>query len=204
MALFPRTLAWLLLATLVHGDRTHDTLFTRGPAFSLHPNPTFTVVSPELGRSGAFLQTQHTVDGLGLVPSLTWKPGSNQVQEYIIVAQDPDDPSPPATVHGLFYGIPGVFTGLDGEDFRNGTAPYTVTGGFRYGQTHGGHVYLAPHTHAPRAQAQGPGLHRYFFQVVALKDRVDQRRLGWPATVEQMSHAIEGKVVGWGEWIGLA
>lgn len=50
----------------------------------------------------------------------------------------------------------------------------------------------------PRAQDPGPGLHWYFFQVIALKDRVDQRRLGWPATVEQMSHAIEGKAVGWG------
>lgn len=190
-------LAWALLAILVHGDSRNSKLFIKGPAFSLYPDPTFTVYSPELGRSGAWMTTNYTKEGSGRFPSLEWKSPSPYVKEYLLVSEDPDAPLSHPITHGLYYGIPHLYTALADEDFKNGTQPYTVSGGFRYGACRGNGIYLPP------APMPGHGPHRYFFEIIALNERIDARRFKAPVTVDEISHAIEGKVIGWGAWIGL-
>ena len=190
-------LAWALLAILVYGDSEYGKLFIKGSAFSLYPDPTFTVVSPELGRSGAWMSSNYTADGSGRFPGLEWRSPSPYVKEYLLVSEDPDAPLSRPIVHGLYYGIPRVFTGLGDEDFQYGTEPYTVSGGFKYGVCRGGGVYLPP------SPMPGHGLHRYFFEIIALNERIDTRKLESPVTLDEISHAIEGKVIGWGAWIGL-
>lgn len=49
----------------------------------------------------------------------------------------------------------------------------------------------------------GHGPHRYFYQLVALKEAVDVEKLGGKVTKDGLGAAIVGKVAGWGQWIGV-
>ena len=49
----------------------------------------------------------------------------------------------------------------------------------------------------------GHGPHRYFFQVIGLGQEVDQSSLTEAVTREELGREIQGKVVGWGTWIGV-
>lgn len=55
----------------------------------------------------------------------------------------------------------------------------------------------------PRAP-MGHGVHRYFFQLVALGEGLDVKvgDAEEGATREEVARACEGKVVGWGVWVG--
>ena len=53
----------------------------------------------------------------------------------------------------------------------------------------------------------GHGMHRYFFQVVGLSERMDWDEVEGEAGSERLSLAVlkekvQGKVVAWGVWIG--
>ena len=50
----------------------------------------------------------------------------------------------------------------------------------------------------------GHGPHRYFYQLAALKEPVDVGKLGGgKVTKDGLGADIVGKVVGWGEWVGV-
>lgn len=55
----------------------------------------------------------------------------------------------------------------------------------------------------PRA-LKGHGPHRYYYQLIALKEPLDLKSIGPIATKAELVKAIEGKVAGWGLWIGIS
>ena len=47
----------------------------------------------------------------------------------------------------------------------------------------------------------GHGVHRYFYQLVALREPVDTGKMA-KVTKDGLGRAIVGNVLGWGQWIG--
>lgn len=50
---------------------------------------------------------------------------------------------------------------------------------------------------------KGHGEHRYFYFIIALKEVLDEGRMGKLPKLEELARECEGKVVGWGQWIGV-
>ncbi|KZF26793.1 PEBP-like protein [Xylona heveae TC161] len=218
-----------------------DKLFIRGPAFADLPDPTLTVESPDCGPSHSHMKPEHTPlgpTGANRFPTLTWtlsrpppstsspsspsapppsrSEGRDVVQEYLVVAEDPDAPMPTPITHGIYYGIPATRTSITPEDIElladsgagagTGTTPKVTNdknnsnlkGGFKRGANWNKTVYSGPRpllNHGP---------HRYWYQVIALKEPLDRTVLSSPlATKKEIAQAIQGKVVGWGAWIGV-
>lgn len=56
----------------------------------------------------------------------------------------------------------------------------------------------------PRA-LKGHGEHRYYyFMVVALREALDGGKLSEVAKKEELAKECEGRVCGWGEWVGVS
>lgn len=174
-----------------------DRLFSKGPAFSQFPHPTITVDCPEVGPSGSQLHVDHSADGAGRFPSLQWDAASPKTKQFLLISEDPDAPLAKPVVHGIYYGIPPNKTGVTGSDFEQATKPFSLKGGFFYGKNRRDNVYLPP------KPMLGHGPHRYFYILVALSQLIDGGVLGECPTIEEVGRAIDGNVVGWGEWVGV-
>jgi phosphatidylethanolamine-binding protein (PEBP) family uncharacterized protein len=100
------------------------------------------------------------------------------------------------------YAIPGAKTSIERSDLilaENGKpSPNSLKGGFKHGANLRKTVY-----NGPRA-LKGHGPHRYYFQVVALKEPLDYSSMSAVATKKELATAVKGKVAGWGEWIGVS
>jgi phosphatidylethanolamine-binding protein (PEBP) family uncharacterized protein len=172
-------------------------LFIKERAFSSFPEPTFVVESPDCGPSGSAMGEDYSQLGSERFPLLKWNTDSlaPEIKEYLIIVEDPDAPLPTPITHGLYWGITGETTGFGGEAVKpNGD----VKGGkgYRVGKNRKGTVYLGPRP------VLGHGEHRYMFDVIGLKEKLDAKNLNEIPTKEDLSKAIDGKVVGWGRWMG--
>ncbi|KAJ6087630.1 hypothetical protein N7467_006544 [Penicillium canescens] len=162
-------------------------LFSKGPAFSQFPEPTINLECREVGPTGSQLDVEHSADGVGRFPSLSWPAASPEIKQYLLINEDPDAPLP----------ILLSTSAISAEDVEAATEQGTLKGGFRYGKNRRGNVYIPPRP------LLGHGPHRYFFTLVALTEPVDLGKLSLLPTVEEMSREIDGKVAGWGEWVGV-
>ena len=191
------------LGSLLTSQRGRDDkLFIKGPAFVKLPKSTIEVTSPECGQSNSHLSVEHSADGQGRFPQLQWKAPKDaaEIKEYILIVEDPDAPLPNPIVHGIYHSIPADVNSVDGSSFEQKAHPSEermLAGGFKYGQNRRGTVYIGPRP------VLGHGPHRYFFQVVGLGEKLSQSKLSAAATKEELAREIEGKVVGWGSWIGV-
>ena len=183
-------------------------VFTNGPAFKDLPNPTFDLNCPECGPSGSTMKLHHTQvgpreskDGF---PNLTWKRVEG-VKEYILLCEDVDLPIPIVVFHGLFYSIPESTTAVMADDMnpvdaagdaKRSVGPYITEGGFKYLKNIQGNHYRGP------KPVRGHGPHRYYYQLVALKEAVNTDKMG-KVTKDGLGAAILGNVIGWGQWIGV-
>lgn len=107
--------------------------------------------------------------------------------------EDPDAPLPSPIVHGIYYGISGESKEFGGE----GVVPsggLKAGKGFKVGRNRKGTVYIGPRP------VLGHGVHRYMFDVVGLREELVG--LNECPTKEELVKAVEGKVVGWGRWMG--
>ncbi|KAH8203354.1 hypothetical protein TruAng_002449 [Truncatella angustata] len=80
-----------------------DGLFITNPAFKSCSKPTIAITSPDCGETNAQLGLDYTHDGAGKFPELSWQvPGDlkDEVQEWLLVSEDPDAPLPSPIVHG--------------------------------------------------------------------------------------------------------
>ncbi|KAJ5864985.1 uncharacterized protein N7529_006901 [Penicillium soppii] len=168
-------------------------LFTKASSFSQFPSPTINLEC-QLGPSGTRLDVDHSADGVGRFPTLTW-PISPTIKEYLLISEDPDAPLPNPVIHGIYYGIPATMTGVTAEDFESDGDG--LKGGFSYGQNRRGNVYIPPRP------LLGHGPHRYFFTLVALSKPIEGAAFQGRPTIKEVLAEIEGKVVGWGEWVGV-
>ena len=196
------------LARLLSSVKGHDKLlFTKQPVFKDIPN-NIVVEAPEVGSFGSQLGVEYSTFGTSKFPELKWSLspeaslGKDEVQEYILLCEDPDVPIPGMIgLHGLYYNIPWSKTHVDGtdveldEDKSRGQAKW-LKGGFRMGKTLSGKAYNGARPPV------GHGGHRYFYQVIALKEKVNADRLSPVATKAELLKEINGKVLGWGSWYG--
>lgn len=172
-------------------------LFTKGPAFAQAPSPTLTVDCIEVGESGSKMHTDLSAEGAGRFPTLSWTAATPDVKEYLLISEDPDAPLPSPIIHGIYYGIPPSATGVSDADLESAKGEYKLKGGFKYGKNRRGNIYIPPRP------LLGHGPHRYFFTLIALSQPVDASKMSPFPTAEEMAKEIEGKVLSWGEWVGL-
>jgi len=117
------------------------------------------------------------------------------------MVEDADGPLGFPIMHAAYYHIPPEKTSLENEDLeRVGEKGNLLKGGFKYGKNLRGTVYSGP------KPLKGHGEHRYFYEVVALSGTVGEegKGLSCPAKKDEIVKGIEGKVLGWGQWIGVA
>jgi phosphatidylethanolamine-binding protein (PEBP) family uncharacterized protein len=196
------------LAKLLYNQRGRDAkLFTKRPAFADFPEPTIDVTSPDCGPSNSTLKVEYTQYGADRFPELEWTPppaiaAAGKVKEYLLVNEDPDAPIPNPPVHCLFFKIPPTTTRITHEDAMLDREKcgakgkkFVLKGGFRASKT-----ILGKHYGGPRPPV-GHGPHRYFYEVVALKEPLEG--LSEMPTRKEVSDAIVGKVLGWGVWVGV-
>jgi len=189
------------LGRLLFNFKAHDDkLFTKGPAFTSFSEPTFEVDSPDCGASNSIMKLEYTQLSEDRFPELAWSTPSPDVKEYLLVVEDADAPLPFTPTHGLYYSIPATKTTINNNDVRavdGAGKDKTLKGGFRLGKNIRGTVYSGPRP------VMGHGAHRYYFQLIALKEPVDVENMSAIATKKELSEEIVGKVAGWGVWIGI-
>ena len=128
---------------------------------------------------------------------MKWPAASPETKEYLLVSEDPDAPLPSPIIHGIYYAIPRSTTEVTADDFLEAADPHALKGGFRYGKNRKGNVYIPPRP------LLGHGPHRYFYTLVALNEPIDTSKLSPLPTIEEVVRAIDGKIVGWGQWVGV-
>ncbi|KAI0816291.1 PEBP-like protein [Xylaria sp. FL0064] len=197
-AIIEVTLSWLFANAK---GRDAKSFYTR-PALASFTEQSITVTSPDCGASGSKLPIEYTHDGGGKFPALQWSaPPSitDQVKEWLLVSEDPDAPLPTPIIHGIYTGIPASKTSVESDDFTVvDQEKALMKGGFHYSMSRNGMPYIPPRP------LMNHGPHRYFFIVVALKEKLDSGLLTAKTTREQIADAIEGNVLGWGMWVGTA
>jgi hypothetical protein len=200
-------------------------LFTReSHNFRYHRKPTIVVTAPSLppsGQPGNLNSLANTASPAELFPTLTWHFESpiglepdlviekqQKTKEFLVIVEDLDGnsilPLTTSPLLGIFYGIPASSSSISGNQLvkvkkgklgamleRVTVAQRDLIGGFKYGDVDG-KVWRAP--------KKG---HRVHFQVVALSKTADTTALSEHPTKECFRGAVEGFVLGWGEWVGI-
>jgi phosphatidylethanolamine-binding protein (PEBP) family uncharacterized protein len=201
------------IGRLLTNSRGRDAkLFTRSSEFAEVPK-SVTVTSPDLGKSPAHLEKKHSQFGSNDFPSLSWSCATDgeghsvqEVQEWFLIVEDADAPLPLVPVHGMFYAILGTKTGVGPGDFHldsvratdaNDSEGKFMSGGFRLGKNLRSTIYGGPRP------VLGHGEHRYFYQVVALSQKLDVTKMSSVAKRDEILREMGGKILGWGEWIGI-
>lgn len=195
------------LGLILSSQRGRDAkLFHNCPAFSELRHPSLEVTSPECGPSNSELSSHHGNEGGSQFPVLSWRPSESDVfakadvKEYLLIVEDPDAPLPNPIVHGVYYAIPADTRSIDALSFDIAAEHDSndLKGGFKFGQNRMGNVYGGP------KPVLGHGAHRYFYQVVALSDKLDPDSFATKLpTIEELAKAVEGKVLALGVWVGV-
>ena len=115
---------------------------------------------------------------------------ATNVKEYMMIVEDPDAPLPTPIAHGIYYAIPPDIRSVDNSSLelvgKEGAGD--LKGGFKLGQNHRGTVYGRP------KPVLGHGPHRYFYQVIALSERVDPK--GFAAAKPTRDELAKGTWIG--------
>jgi phosphatidylethanolamine-binding protein (PEBP) family uncharacterized protein len=188
------------LSWLFRNAKAHDAnLFTKGPAFKSHLTPTIKIHSPDCGPSESNLKPEYTQFGTSRIPVLEWEPAAPNVKEYMLICEDPDAPFKMPSTHGLYYSIPPHVTRLSPSDFEvaEGGEVKKLRGPLKLGKNRRGTVYTAPRP------LLGHGPHRYLYELIALKEKLDETKMGKVPTKDELAVEILDKVAGWGIWVGV-
>ncbi|CAI6328903.1 unnamed protein product [Periconia digitata] len=196
---------WLLrmleycLGRLLYRRRGYDAdLLIKSAPFAKTRNPTIPLTSPDCGASGAKLSDEYSAFGAGRIPTLKWPAASPNTKEYLFLAEDPDAPLGHSNVHGIYTSIPRTATSISPADLEvvkveeDGTK--VVKSGWRVGKNRRNAVYI------PARPPRGHGPHRYYFVLVALREKLGHGELSKVPTKEEIVGAIDGKVEEWGVW----
>lgn len=191
------------LGFLLSSQRGRDAkLFHKGPAFANLTEPSLEVISPECGASNSTMSDKHGKDSGNQFPTISWEPPKTdtKVEEYMLIVEDPDAPLPNPIAHGVYYAVPADTRTVDVSSLEpvGLKGANDLKGGFKFGQNRGGTIYGGPRP------VLGHGPHRYFYQIIALSEKVDHK--GFAAakpTREELAKAVEGKILAWGMWIGV-
>ncbi len=142
-----------------------DRPVTPDPYPLLPAAPSFAVTSEDV-TDGQPLKADQVYDGGNTSPQLSWEPGPEGTQSYVVTCFDPDAPIPSGFWHWVVVDIPADITSLDtGAGASDATLP---EGAFHVRNDFGTLDF------AGAAPPQGDQVHRYFFVVHA----VSQAQLG--------------------------
>lgn len=166
--------------------------------------PNMILEATGVGPSGSKLPLECTckaADGNGVIPELRWAaPNSREeVKEYVLLCEDLDPPIPFLVFHhGLLWAIPASTNKAQPKDVAPGEhakiSRQTVTG-WRFVPNVLGLPYVG--AGAPL----GHGKHRYVFTIIALSESLKFQNPEM-ASKKDIKRAMEGKVIGWGQWTG--
>ncbi len=152
-------------------------------------------VSSMAFQSRSPIPTKYTGDGQDVSPPLTWSGAPNRVQQWALICDDPDAPTPEPWVHWVLYSIPASVTSLP-EGIKTDATLDNPKGALQgknswpEGRTTG---YRGP------APPKGHGVHHYHFKVYALDTALSLKPgLSKP----ELFKAIEPHVLANGELIG--
>lgn len=109
--------------------------------------------------------------------------------------QDPDAPLPTPIVHGLYYSVPPTLSSIP----ISLLSPSSLPSESKIGANRRGTTYMPPRP------LMGHGPHRYFYQVIALRKKLDLEGEQFKVTLEQVLETLKKEdIVAWGEWVGVA
>jgi Raf kinase inhibitor-like YbhB/YbcL family protein len=166
--------------------------------------PAKLAVSSTAFKNGDAIPADYTADGRNVSPPLTWSGAPSGTREFALILDDPDAPTPQPFVHWVIYKIPGTATGLPEAVPMGGTVKANGAAGALQGTT--GFAMFArgggpPPQPGYRGPAPPPGKpHHYTFKVYALNAPLDAAE---GMTKDDLLKAMEGKIVGQGEIVGL-
>ena len=190
------------LSKLLYNFRGRDEkLFHKTKPFAKFPQSTIEITSPDCGPSGSTMADHHTGFGEDRFPELEWQKVA-EAQQYILVVEDADIPLPFTPTHGLYHSIPGHITNIGAKDVQlvsgsQGEKQKELKGPLKLGRNITGTIYAGP------KPLLGHGPHRYFYQLVALREPLDDTKFSALPSKAELCKAIDGKVVGWGFWQGV-
>ena len=210
---------YVLGRLLSHSKGYDHAMLTNQPGIKSAPK-NIEVTSPELGSSGSSFKIEHTAFSpdsakRDVFPQLSWTIPpelEGQIKEFILCVEDADSPIHPSlfhATHGLFYGIAPSKRSIGPDDLkvvdarltatpgRGAKEPVMLKGSFKLGMNVRGSVYGGPRP------VCGHGPHRYFYAVVALREPLNVQKMSPVATLGEMTKECEGKVCGWGQWVGV-
>jgi Raf kinase inhibitor-like YbhB/YbcL family protein len=128
---------------------------------------------------------RHTGEGDDISPPLLWSGAPAGTQEFALICEDPDAPSPEPWIHWVAYHIPARITHLPEGIHRQDKLdiPIKITQGVNSFKKIGFNGPMPP---------QGHGWHRYFFHIYALDL---QLQLSPRATQKDLLKAIKGHIL---------
>ena len=135
-------------------------------------------------KAGERIPKKYTGEGADVSPPLSWSGAPAGTQEFALICDDPDAPTPKPWVHWVVYKIPADRPAL-GEDGAGGA----LEG--RNGWPRMGYGGPMP--------PPGHGVHRYYFKVYALDQPLGLKP---GATKEELVAAMEGHILDQGELVG--
>ncbi|MCJ1277845.1 hypothetical protein MMC21_005659 [Puttea exsequens] len=196
-----------LISYLFYNNRNNlDLLFTCLPPLAALPSPNIPLTSPDCGPTDSTLPTAHTQDGPNdLYPTFEWtlpEDIKDEVREYVLVCEDADLPIPRYFARGIFHSI---IYAIPGDARRFSHADLALSGDGNARKLKSGYRFVPNMRGKPYSGARplvGHGEHRYYYQLVALDAPIDLEKVGEKGGKEEVVKEVEGKVMGWGSWVG--
>ncbi|MFW5893902.1 MAG: YbhB/YbcL family Raf kinase inhibitor-like protein [Verrucomicrobiota bacterium] len=152
---------------------------------------TISITSPAF-EHGQPIPEVYSQDGKNVSPPLEWSGVPDQVEELVLIVDDPDAPMDKPYVHWVMVGIPPSTDSLQ-EGVPQDPTPPAPRGALQGKNTAGNPGYDGP------APPPGHGVHHYHFKLYALDKSLD---LDPGFTKEDIAEAIKGHIAAQGELVG--
>ncbi|KAJ5675283.1 uncharacterized protein N7477_005217 [Penicillium maclennaniae] len=191
---------WSSITSNLFLDGGHDSgQIIHTPAFKSISKPSMTLASPEGALQDSNLLLHHATladDGLDCLPELRWTaPQCDQpVQEYVLICEDIEPPIPFHIIHlGLQWKIPLSASKASPAEVKPSEADSKRAGAVS-NSLGASYIRAGP--------PLGHDTHRYVYTIIALSERL-QFEHPTKASKKDIQNAMVGKLVGWGQWIGV-
>jgi len=134
------------------------------------------------------LADRHSAYFDNISPPLEWTDVPD-VKAWAVVVEDPDAPREKPFVHWMIWNLEAGVRALP-EGLPNSDLLATPQGGVQGRNDMGGYGWFGPRPPA------GHGVHRYYFQVFALDDRIE---MGPETSLDELLNALKGHTLAKGE-----